>query len=185
MPDDATPIGHMLPTAGIGPTPLDVLVHDVARLRRKVMDNALRPFGATGVQLWALAAMARGGADLMTQSELADYLDISRVAIGKIVDRMEKNGHVARVPDAVDRRIKRIALTQDGAAIVESLRGRAKLLNALVEGDLIDDNIEAAEVVLSKLRRRLIEIAHDGEADGLPCPAMIGEPVPIMPGLPL
>ena len=64
------------------------LVHDVSRLRRIVVDRALKPLGITRSQWWVLAFLSRR--DGMTQTALAADLDLTKVAIGGLVDRMEE-----------------------------------------------------------------------------------------------
>ena len=68
------------------------LIHDVSRLRRVVVDRALRPLGITRSQWWVLAFLSRR--DGMTQTALAADLDLTKVAIGGLLDRMEAAGFV-------------------------------------------------------------------------------------------
>src|SRR5690606_4102834 len=87
---------------------LGFLIHDTSRLRRSAFDRYLRPLNITRSQWWVLAYLSRG--DGLTQSDLADQLDLGRVAIGGLIDRLEKNGMVRRVADPNDRRVNRIYL---------------------------------------------------------------------------
>src|SRR4030095_15963106 len=66
------------------------LIHDVSRLRRGVVDRSLKPLGITRSQWWVLAFLSRR--DGMTQTALADDLDLTKVAIGGLLDRMEAAG---------------------------------------------------------------------------------------------
>src|SRR3546814_5768676 len=63
------------------------LIHDVSRLRRVVVDRALKPLGITRSQWRVLAFLSRR--DGMTQTALASDLDLTKVAIGGLLDRME------------------------------------------------------------------------------------------------
>src|SRR3546814_8952779 len=56
------------------------LIHDVSRLRRVVVDRALKPLGITRSPWWVLAYLSRR--DGMTQTALASDLDLTKVAIG-------------------------------------------------------------------------------------------------------
>ena len=69
---------------------LGFLVHDVSRLRRRVVDRALKPLGVTRSQWWVLAFLSRS--DGMSQVALADELDLGKVALGQLIDRLEKTG---------------------------------------------------------------------------------------------
>src|ERR1700756_2028944 len=87
---------------------LGFLIHDVSRLRRSAFDRVLKPLNVTRAQWWMLAYLSRE--DGMTQSQLAVELDMGKVAIGGLIDRLEKGGLVRREADAADRRINRIFL---------------------------------------------------------------------------
>src|ERR1700747_2417675 len=78
------------------------LIHDVSRLRRIVVDRSLKPLGITRSQWWVLAFLSRR--DGMTQTALATDLDLTKVAIGGLLDRMEDAGFVERRADRNDGR---------------------------------------------------------------------------------
>ena len=92
---------------------LGSLIHDVSRLRRVVVDRALKPLGITRSQWWVLAFLSRR--DGMTQTALAADLDLTKVAIGGLLDRMEAAGFVERRADQSDGRARRVYLTRAGA----------------------------------------------------------------------
>ncbi len=99
---------------------LGFLVHDVSRLRRRVVDRALKPLGVTRSQWWVLAFLSRS--DGMSQVALADELDLGKVALGQLIDRLEKTGFVARKADDGDRRVKRVYLTKRSHALIAQIR---------------------------------------------------------------
>ena len=99
---------------------LGFLVHDVSRLRRRVVDRTLKPFGVTRSQWWVLAFLSRS--DGMSQVALADELDLGKVALGQLIDRLEKTGFVSRRPDEEDRRVKRVYLTKRSHALIAQIR---------------------------------------------------------------
>lgn len=53
-------------------------------------------------------------------SMIADELRISNSAATQIADRLEKSGLVERLPEAGDRRIKKLALTKSGMEVMSS-----------------------------------------------------------------
>src|SRR6516164_1234444 len=73
---------------------LGYLIHDVSRLRRMMFDRALAPLGITRSQWWVLAFISRK--DGLPQSQLADELDVGKVALGALIDRLEIAGFVTR-----------------------------------------------------------------------------------------
>src|SRR5258708_25911695 len=99
---------------------LGFLIHDVSRMRRNVVDRVLKPLDVTRSQWWVLAFLSRD--DGMSQVALADELDLGKVAIGGLVDRLEAVGLVERRPDKVDRRLKRGLLVPDGSCLIERIR---------------------------------------------------------------
>jgi len=91
------------------------LISDVARLMRTAFDRRVRRLGLTRSQWLAINRLhRRPGA---TQSQLADMLEVEKATAGRMVDRMEKKGWVARRPDASDRRVNRLFLTAEADLI--------------------------------------------------------------------
>ena len=86
------------------PLRLGFLIHDVSRLRRTVVDKALRPMGVTRSQWWVLANLSRHNGDGMMQTELAKVMDVGKVTLGGLIDRLEATGLLKRVADPSDRR---------------------------------------------------------------------------------
>ena len=103
-----------------GELQLGFLLHDVSRLRRSVVDRALKPLGVTRSQWSVLAFLSH--ADGMSQAALAEALDLGKVALGGLVDRLERAGLVARKLDRIDRRIKRVHLTKAGRSLIAKIR---------------------------------------------------------------
>lgn len=142
------------------------LVHDVSRLRRNLFDRAFKPLGITRSQWWVVAFLSRR--DGMPQRQLADELDVGKVALGGLVDRLEAAGLVERRADADDRRVKRVFLTPEGKSLVSRLRdssteGERRLMDGVSEGDL-----EVAVRVLRTMKDRLLGLLGPDEgASGL------------------
>jgi len=102
------------------PSPADdgyigYMLSDVARLIRTVFDRRVRDIGLTRAQWLVLTRVYRRPG--VSQTELADMLEIDRASAGRMIDRMEKNGWVERRPDAADRRINRLHLTRDARKV--------------------------------------------------------------------
>ena len=114
------------------------LIHDVSRLRRIVIDRALKPVGITRSQWWVLSFLGRR--DGMTQTALAADLDLTKVAVGGLLDRMESSAFVERRPDQRDGRIKRVYLLPAGTRILSTIRANIQE----VERDILVDVDESA-----------------------------------------
>ncbi|TDJ19613.1 MAG: MarR family transcriptional regulator [Gammaproteobacteria bacterium] len=85
------------------------ILHDVARLLRTTYDRRVRELGLTRSQWWVLTHLFRK--DGITQSELAEILELEKPSLGRLLDRLEAKGWVRREMDARDRRAKRVFLT--------------------------------------------------------------------------
>ncbi len=139
------------------------LIHDVSRLRRIVVDRALKPLGLTRSQWWVLAFLSRR--DGMTQTALAADLDLTKVAVGGLVDRMEAAGFVERRADERDARARRVYLTRTGQKLVTTIRESVDAVEADILATVTEDELDAAAIVLVKIKNRLLELAG-GEAEG-------------------
>lgn len=134
------------------------LVHDVSRIRRTVMDQVMRPLGITRSQWTVLTTLSRGGNDGMMQVDLARLLELGKVTVGGLVDRLEATGHVERRGDATDRRIKRVFITELGYEVLEQMIVIAKALNERILRDVSREERLLCESVLYKVKQNLKEI---------------------------
>lgn len=111
--------------------------------------RALRDFGVTGPQIWALQTLAREG--VLTVGELADrmFLHVSTVSV--IVDRLEARGLVTRSRDAQDRRVVRLELEPRGRTLLGRVPDppRSKLARGVAR--LSDDRLARVESVVAQL----------------------------------
>jgi MarR family transcriptional regulator for hemolysin len=131
------------------------LVHDVSRMRRTLFDQSVKPFGITRAQWWALANLSRQEKEGMIQSDLARLLDVGKVTIGGLIDRLEVSGHVERRPDPVDRRIKRIFITGRGYEVIVRMKTVGRDLNTLILRDIPIDEVNVAEEVMHRMKDNL------------------------------
>jgi DNA-binding MarR family transcriptional regulator len=140
------------------------LVHDVSRLRRIVVDRALKPSGITRSQWWVLAFLSRR--DGMTQRALATDLDVSTVAIGKFVDRLETLGFVERRLDAQDARVKRVYLAKTGTKMVNTIRDAVNRVEEEIVSRVTESELGEAAGVLLKIKETLLDLAGTEASDG-------------------
>jgi MarR family transcriptional regulator for hemolysin len=99
------------------------LINDVARLLRTTFDRRVKSLGLTRSQWWVLTHLFRN--DGVTQSELADTLEIEKPTLGRLLDRLEAKGWVRRGEDAKDRRAKRVYLTDEVEPVMKTMRAAA------------------------------------------------------------
>jgi DNA-binding MarR family transcriptional regulator len=138
------------------------LIHDVSRLRRVVVDRALKPLGITRSQWWVLAFLSRR--DGMTQTALASDLDLTKVAVGGLLDLMETAGFVERRADHQDGRARRVFLTRAGAKTVSAIRESVEAVELEILSRIPEEALEQAAETLRTLKETLLEMAG-GEAE--------------------
>ena len=140
---------------------LGFLIHDVSRLRRSAFDRCLKPLSVTRSQWWVLAYLSRE--DGMTQSQLAEELDLGKVAVGGLIDRLEKSGLVRRVADAADRRVNRVFLEPKSKQLITKMRKVSHRMNGKILEGLADDKLESAALTLDAMKRNLLEYLQGDE----------------------
>ena len=133
---------------------LGFLIHDVSRLRRSAFDRCLKPLNVTRSQWWVLAYLSRE--DGMTQSQLAEELDLGKVAVGGLIDLLEKAGLLRRDADPSDRRINRIFLEPKSKQLIARMRKVSHRLNGRILDGLDDTKLEAAATTLDAMKRNLL-----------------------------
>jgi DNA-binding MarR family transcriptional regulator len=138
------------------------LIHDVSRLRRIVVDRALKPLGITRSQWWVLAFLSRR--DGMTQTALAADLDLTKVAIGGLLDRMEAAGFVERRADQSDGRARRVYLTRAGAKMVAAIRESVEAVELEILERIPEEALAQTADTLRMLKDTLLEMVG-GDAE--------------------
>ena len=88
---------------------------DVARLMRTVFERRVRDHGLTLAQ-WVVLTRVHSTPGL-SQSEVADILEIEKATAGRLIDKMEAKGWLERRPDPRDRRINRLHLLDEAERI--------------------------------------------------------------------
>ena len=143
------------------------LIHDVSRLRRIIIDRALKPQGITRSQWWVLSFLGRR--DGMTQTALAADLDLTKVAIGGLIDRMIKSGFVERRADQRDGRIKRVYLTAAGTKFLATVRKAILAVEQDITARVSDAELQAAAETLITIKATLRDlVGGDGELESDP-----------------
>ncbi len=138
---------------------------EVTRLLRAAYDQRMRAIGLTGASARALINLFKE--DGLSQIELARRLEVSRMAAGQTIDRLEKSGHVERRPDPADRRVWRLHLTKKAKQLLPTLTEIAADQQAMVLENIPEAEVEALKLTLRTVRERLrsmpIEILTEDE----------------------
>lgn len=125
----------------------------VSRKMRTLFDARVRAEGLTLARARALMFLGKNGC--MTQTELAELLEIEGPTLVPLLDGLEKQGLIERRPVDGDRRAKQIVLTaagKDQAAYVDTL---VRDFRSDVLKDIGDDDLKAAIRVFHAMARNI------------------------------
>ena len=100
-----------------------LILHDVARLLSTEFNRRVREIGLTRSQWWVLTYLFRQ--DGITQTELAELMELQKASLGRLLDRLESKQWIRREADLVDRRANRIFLTEEVQPLLTEMRQRA------------------------------------------------------------
>lgn len=161
--DDAPLVEMAKPTAK--PFRFGFLVHDVSRMRRTLFDVRMKPLGITRSQWSVLAALSRSSNEGIMQIELARQLDVGKVTIGGLLQRLENVGYIRRVADTKDMRVRRVFITEKGFDTIHQMEtlGTANNESTLIGID--PEDLRITEDTLAKVKaniRRELESAGSG-----------------------
>lgn len=141
-------------------------LYQCANMLHKTGTRAVEDEGLTTQQWAILGALSRekaqGG---MSIGDLARYLMVSRQNLSGVISRMERDGHVAVLPDLRDRRSRVVTMTASGRHVWEVLA--LPKIRAYYEQILGGFSIEDVTHTLHYLLKMLENMERiDGERGG-------------------
>jgi len=126
----------------------------VARRWRSLLDERLRLIGQSSARMEALAAIINSPS-LSAQVDIAKRLRIEGPTMTRMLDTLEADGLVERLPDPGDRRTKQLRLTPAGEAVLEEIFGIAdELRDRLIDG-VEPERLDELNELLVMLTERL------------------------------
>ena len=137
------------------------ILNDVARLLRTTFDRRAKSIDLTRSQWWVLTHLYRR--DGLNQSELADILEIEKPTLGRLLDRLETKGWLRREPDPLDRRVKRVFLTDEVKPAMKSLRRIAADFRRDALAGLSQKQREQFVDTLLDVKANLLALSSDGQ----------------------
>ncbi len=137
------------------------LLHDTSRLMRKSFDRRVASLGITRSQWQVLAFVYRDQG--LTQSALAEVMDVGKVTLGGLLDRLEAKGWIERHPDGDDRRIKRVFTAPGADQVLAAMRGPAMDLYAQAFDGFSERQRDTLIDALLKLKENLAVVGKSGE----------------------
>ncbi|HVF92772.1 MAG TPA: MarR family transcriptional regulator [Sphingomonas sp.] len=142
------------------------LVHDVSRMRRTLFDDEMKPLGITRSQWSVLAYLSRDTNNGTMQVDLARDMDVGKVTIGGLIDRLEASGHVERRLDACDRRARRIFITEKGFETIRRMQTVGTKLNDRVLEGVSERDLKVTEKTLARVKENIRGLLHATDVRG-------------------
>ncbi|MBZ8133966.1 MarR family winged helix-turn-helix transcriptional regulator [Afifella sp. IM 167] len=136
-------------------TTLGFLIMDAARHLRRHFEQRSRHLGMTSAQLQILGRIAFN--EGINQAGLAALLDMEPITVCRHIDRMEAAGFVERRPDASDRRVRLLYITETGRNLLPEMRALAHSIFEEAQAGLGEKERAALLTGLEHLVRNLSE----------------------------
>jgi len=143
---------------------IGAVIADVARLLRTAFDRRVRTLGITRAQWLVLTRLHRHPG--VSQSELADLMEVERASAGRMIDRLEANGWVERRAQNGDRRVKRVYLTPEAERVHRRIW---RVAEATVDDALTDlSSRESAQLraLLARVKKNLLAVVDGAPTNG-------------------
>jgi MarR family transcriptional regulator, transcriptional regulator for hemolysin len=134
---------------------LGFLLHEVARLLKRRFEQNARGSGLTRSQWQLLAYLAQN--EGIHQSGLAELLEIEPITLGRIVDKLEAQGLVARHPHPSDRRVWRLQLTAAARPKLVQLRKLGEITRTEALAGVSQADTERLLSTMQQLKANLAE----------------------------
>lgn len=143
---------EMIPAATvhhIRDTCLCLATQRAARALARRFDTALRPFGLTNGQFSLLVALNRPEPPPI--GRLAPFLAMDPSTLTAAVKPLERRGLLRLIPDAQDRRSRRVQITPDGVALLQQAIPAWRAAHAALDEVLGQRRAEALREGLAQL----------------------------------
>ena len=133
-------------------------IEKIDRIISRDMDaNIMKAVGdkVTVSQAYVIDFMSNTDKEDIFQKDLEKQFDLKRAAISLMLNNMEKNDLIKRVPVSEDARLKKLVLTEKSIALADTITTAIdEIENTLLE-DLTQEEIDNFYTVLNKMRNSL------------------------------
>lgn len=145
-------------------TTFGYLVTDVTRLMRKQFDRRAVRFGLTRAQWRALKRVHHS--EGITQNELAEFLEMEPIAVGRVIDRLQKAGFIERRADPNDRRCWRLHLQAKAHAVIDDMELISSELFRQAQRGIAAAEVKSMISVLARMKDNLNALDRANEKQG-------------------
>ncbi|MGO4003047.1 MarR family winged helix-turn-helix transcriptional regulator [Pseudomonas fluorescens] len=128
---------------------LGLLLGRAALLKDRIIDTHMEPHGITAAQFKVMIIIAQFGID--TPAELCRHLSLDSGSMTRMLDRLEQKDLLLRKRCADDRRLVRLALTEEGQALADKLPEIGVNAMNQLAGALDSEELQTLEAILKKI----------------------------------
>ena len=129
---------------------ISFLTHDIARRSRYWFDARAKDSGMTRAQWRLLTNLTHSEGS--TQSDLAERMDVERITLCRMVDRLAEAGMIERRADPSDRRVWRLYLTEKAKPAAAQMTELANELEENMLSPLTSEQRETLAHLLTIVR---------------------------------
>ncbi|MBN9069967.1 MAG: MarR family transcriptional regulator [Rhizobiales bacterium] len=120
---------------------------------RARLDERLRHTGLTQARWIVLLQLSQAGP--LAQRDLAEKISVEGPTLVRVLDKLEEQGFVLRLPCEHDRRVKRIHLTEAAAPVLDEITRISKQLRQELLSGVPRNELRLAWKLLKELGDRL------------------------------
>lgn len=121
---------------------------------RSMLDEKLRTIGTSAARMEALSTIDRAPW-LSAQVEIANRMGIEKPTLTRMLDMLEAESLVERLPDPWDRRAKLIRLTSQGEETLDAASQVASGLRQILLEEFDEEEIDHMNRFMERLLKRL------------------------------
>jgi DNA-binding MarR family transcriptional regulator len=139
----------------IGPARTMAAVTSVMRVQQillSAVDGALRPHGLTFARYEALVLLTFSRTGRLPMRVMGERLQLHPTSVTNIVDRLQADGLVRRIPHPTDRRATLVEITERGSALLEDATKSVTAIEFGMSGLSAEQESQLTEL-LGKVRR--------------------------------
>ena len=133
-------------------------IEKIDRIISRDMDaNIMQAVGdkVTVSQAYVIDFMINTDKEDIFQKDLEKQFDLKRAAISLMLNNMEKNDLIKRVPVSEDARLKKLVLTEKSIALANTITTAIDEIEHTLLEDLTQEEIDNFYTVLNKMRNSL------------------------------
>ena len=131
-------------------TPIGLRLARTARVVTQAFERAMAEAGASA-STWQVLVLVRSQ-DWGTQTRMAEAMGITGATLTHHLNALEAQGLVRRWREPGNRRVLRVALTEEGAALFDRLRHVVRAHDERLRWGLSDEETAQLAALLDKLR---------------------------------